>query len=98
MMPSQKPKHVASNKTDINVVVIDDLYFLSADYATDWTKLDGVSIRGMIEALPFIKACRPVWAPLCFLFNEYCGFPSPGLNRGQHRAAQSNSDVLNVWG
>jgi hypothetical protein len=27
---SQKPKHVASNQTDTNVVVTDGLYFLSA--------------------------------------------------------------------
>jgi len=27
---SQKPKHVASNTADINVVVTDGLYFLSA--------------------------------------------------------------------
>jgi hypothetical protein len=36
MMPfSQKPKHVASYKNGMNLVEIDDLYFLSADMHRD---------------------------------------------------------------
>jgi hypothetical protein len=38
---SQKPKHVAGNNTDINVVVIDGLYFLSANTYDDDNDVDG---------------------------------------------------------
>jgi hypothetical protein len=37
---SQRPKHVASNKTDMNVVVTDGLYFLSSVHISQQDVID----------------------------------------------------------